>query len=125
MTEVIATEIPPFASLAALTPPAAVAAERRRSNRLAAPPLEILNLPASVVNIGLGGICLRLPVPAKFVEEQKLALRDRLTGEEQCLAVKVVWIGPDRAGLLWHSLDPACSRWLQDALARWAGASTG
>ena len=85
--------------------------------------MEVVNVAASVVNIGLGGICLRLPSPAAFVEEQELSLRDQITGEEQSLSVKVVWIGPDRAGLLWHSLDARCSSWLREGMARWATTS--
>lgn len=117
MTEVLVTDVPPFAELLETPAPQV---HRRNSARLPTPPVEVVNLPASVVNIGLGGICLQLPSPASFAEEQQLSLRDRLTGEEQSLSVKVVWVGPDRAGLLWHSLDAHCSRWLQESLARWA-----
>lgn len=117
MTELLTTDVPPFADLLGTPTPQV---ERRHAPRLPAPPVEVINVPAFVVNIGLGGICLRLPSPADFAEEQHLALRDRLTGEELSLSVKVVWIGPDRAGLLWHSLDAHCSRWLKEGMARWA-----
>ena len=122
MTELLVTDVAPFPDLMELAPPPQV--ERRHAPRLPAPPVEVVNLSASVVNIGLGGICLQLPSPEEFVEERQLALRDRITGEEQSLSVKVVWIGPDRAGLLWHSLDARCSRWLQEGMVRWATTTT-
>ena len=75
MVQLQPTDVPPFADLIEIPTPRRI--ERRRTARLTAPPLDVVNLSAAVINIGLGGVCLRLEDPERFAEEQKIALRDR------------------------------------------------
>ncbi len=99
--------------------PAPAPLRRRGAPRIEAPPLFVSGVPADVIDVSLGGICLRTRNPLALGQELDLVVSDGLCNFTTELRAQVVWCGRGRVGLRWLALSEAQLQWLRDRSATW------
>ena len=91
----------------------------RRYPRASGEHLEVRNLWATIENVSIGGICLRVSSPLPVGESYSLVLTDRRTGQSRNFVASVMWCAEGRAGLEWQGLSSELAAWLRPLLGVW------
>lgn len=91
----------------------------RRHARTTGEHLEVRNLWATIENVSIGGICLRVSAPLPIGESYALVLTDRRSGESRNFVAGVMWCADGRAGLEWQGLSSELAAWLRPLLGVW------
>jgi hypothetical protein len=94
-------------------------AERRRYERITAPPMVVRNGDAVVVDVSEGGLCLELRKPGGDPGAYYLTLTDGLFCLGQDLRAEVRWTHERQVGLEWTNLNPDARVFLRNCFRRW------
>jgi hypothetical protein len=92
---------------------------QREHPRIAAPPLIISDLNATVMNVSLGGACIMSNHPLKLGEVYELIATDGVFFYTVELKGRVVWARDGKFGLKWEDARPEQVEWLRDRFDAW------